>query len=295
MNIRRGQRETHNSNNNVHAELDDEDDENEDDDAQTVTDTTASASDMISTSKLTKAETRAQKKAAKAAKSQSKAFKNQKKHTISVRTEDVDFVAAVLHGDSAAATQAATHPLASDKTIEEVIQRNMGFVANIAYHKKQLMASIAQRRRSERERRKSSSVGAAGSKKRRFSDMTHLDDIDDDEETEHLLTAILAKLGIQARAGGADSVVGSASGKKGTPKIGSGGGVTATQGSIVASLKALVKEDLKKHENEQRETCIRAGGFWRYVGKPVFERMTKIAEGLDWKTGKKLKEREGEK
>lgn len=56
-----------------------------------------------------------------------------------------------------------------------------------------------------------------------------------------------------------------------------------------------VSEDLQKHENEQRQTCIRAGGFWRYVGRPVFDRMCEISETIDWRTGAIKREGEGEK
>lgn len=291
-----------------------EEEENDNSDTQTVTDTTTSGdadTDRIPPPKLTKAEIRALKKAAKVAKSQSKAFKNQRRHIISVRTSDVDFVATILHGDSA--SQASnTHPLASDKTVEEVIARNMGFMSSIQEHKKLLLSGIAARRRSEREagRRKSNAPGAswnAGGKKRRFSEGFGGDWDDEDEEMEDLLAAVLAKLGIDAvhiRSGGAGST------PNGHGQGNAGGGAKKSHGhgangdrphgststnvvALVANLKALVRDDLERHENEQRETCVRAGGFWRYVGRPVFERMTEIARELDWKTGMKLKEREG--
>lgn len=275
----------------------------ENDDAQTLTDTaTSSAGDGVPPPKLTKAEARAMKKAAKAQKSQSKAFKNQQKHVVGVRTEDVTLVETVLHGDKANTPD--THPLASDKTIEEVIARNMGFMSSIEEHKKALLNSITQRRRSEKERRKSSiatasnaSSGTPGAKKRRYSQGLAEDGAE--EDMEDLLVAALCKLGVDAshiRSGSGGS------GAAGSVKRGGGGGTTATANkggssaspsqvsSIVASLKALVRDDLERFENEQRETCVRAGGFWRYVGRPVFERMTVIARELDWKTGTKLKE-----
>ncbi|KIW86194.1 hypothetical protein Z517_01589 [Fonsecaea pedrosoi CBS 271.37] len=285
----------------------------QDDEAETVTDTTTSTADEndqqhMPPTKLTKAEARALKKAAKTAKSQSKAAKNQQKHVIGVRTADVSFVAEVLHGNNAGARPGAqpraTHPLASDKTIEEVIARNMGFMSSIQEHKKALLSSIAQRRKSERERRKSSIAGisyhGAGGKKRRFSEGLHDCDAEDDE-MEDLLVAVLVKLGVDgghARSTGctANTAVATTNGV-GVKKNGVGGGINKAPASspqqtssIVAALKALVKDDLERFENEQRETCVRAGGFWRYVGRPVFERMTKIAREVDWKTGVKLKD-----
>ena len=278
-----------------------EDEENgEDDDAMTVTDTTASTTDesechRMGPPKLTKAEMRAIKKASKAARSQSKAAKNQKKHVINVRAEDVSFVTKVLHGDAtdAEGPGAATHPLASDKTIEEVIARNMGFLSSIDEHKKMLLSSIAQRRRTDRDRRKSLSASSSGGpKKRRFSERVHDDDADDDE-MEDLLVAALVKLGVEADhahsgscgAPAGATVPGSARKNGVGPKKAAG-----CTSSIVAALKVLVRDDLERFENEQRETCIRAGGFWRYVGRPVFERMTRIAKEVNWKTGMKLKE-----
>ncbi|OAP62909.1 hypothetical protein AYL99_02136 [Fonsecaea erecta] len=294
-------------------DFEDEQDEHDADALTVTTDTTTSTTGesgrrLIPAPRLTKAEARAIKKAAKVAKSQSKAAKNQQRHTINVRTADVSFVAEVLHGTNAgtAGQPAATHPLASDKTIEEVIARNMGFISGIQAHKKMLLSSIAQRRKSERERRKSSIAGAfnqaAGGKKRRFSEGMHECDADDDE-MEDLLVAVLVKLGVDggharssscpANAAAAAAAVNGVSAKKN----GAGAGINRASVSspqqipgIVTALKALMRDDLERFENEQRETCVRAGGFWRYVGRPVFERMTKIAEELDWKTGVKLKE-----
>ncbi|EXJ55867.1 hypothetical protein A1O7_08798 [Cladophialophora yegresii CBS 114405] len=287
--------------------LDGEFEDEENDDAQTVTDTTASTAEdseraLTASAKLTKAEIRAMKKASKAAKSQSKAAKNQQRHVINVRTEDVSFVAKVLHGDAADAEgpASATHPLATDRTIEEVIARNMGFLSSIDDHKKALLSSIAQRRRSDRDRRKSASTASSGGpKKRRFSERVNDDDPAEDE-MEDLLVAVLGKLGVDvehARSCGtplAVPIVNGGSAKKNRAGVDKGVVCRPHQiTSIIASLKGLVRDDLERFENEQRETCVRAGGFWRYVGRPVFERMTQIAKELDWKTGMKLKEING--
>lgn len=273
---------------------DDDDGDDENDDTSTITSTSDASMKLCSVPKPTKAALRAQKKAAKVAKSTSKAAKNQAKHVISVRSEDVDSVNEVLHGGTD--TQALhTHPLASDKTIEEVIQRNMGYMSNIQEHKRLLMESIAQRRRSQREKDRRKSAIHDHRHKRRLS-IAADDEVDEEaEEMETLLTAVLVKLGVSAEhvksVGMVHGHPGSA--KKGTPVGLSNSNTSGHRLSIVANLKALVKDDLDRHENEQRETCVRAGGFWRYVGKPVFDRMTLIAEQLDWKTGVKYKEANG--
>lgn len=257
---------------------------------------------MATPGKPTKAEKRALKRAAKAVKSQNKAFKNQAKHTISIKTQDVELVNTVLHGD--ANSTGDTHPLASDKTIEEVIQRNLGYASSIEEHKRQLMSSIGLRRRDERERR-NATPSAKDNKKRRFSAVSqssHNEEDEEDEETENLLTAVLTKLGVDRehiKSGGTGGR-GNTNLKKNVGRHPSTGGSSACNNhsantahrlSIVGNLKRLVKDDLEKFDNDQRETCVRAGGFWRYVGKPVFDRMTIIAGQLDWKTGAKLKER----
>ncbi|RMZ76963.1 hypothetical protein DV737_g4586, partial [Chaetothyriales sp. CBS 132003] len=58
----------------------------------------ASATAATPSAKLSKAALRATKRAAKQAKSQLKAAKNQTKHTVSVKSADVQFVAEVMHG-----------------------------------------------------------------------------------------------------------------------------------------------------------------------------------------------------
>ncbi len=240
---------------------------------------TADTNDSNPLRKQSKAEIRAAKKAAKAEKSQAKAAKNQRKQSVTVRSEDIEAVTRVLHGDNAAEA-AATHPLASDKTVEDVINRNKSFVSSIEAHKKQLLSSIARKRKTERERQRSNGKGKG---KKRPSD-----EFDEREaEMDDLVAAVLTNLGVDASH---IQTTGSGAGSKKEKGGKAGGGSGAQISSIVASLKKEIREDLKTFEHEQRETCIRAGGFWRYVGSKVFERMTLIAQEVDWKTGQKLKE-----
>lgn len=256
------------------AQPEDDDEDNEEHALEPViTEDTTASSEAMPPPKLTKADIRAQKKAAKSAKSQSKAAKNQKRHTINVRSEDVALIARILHGDSLTSA-ADTHPLASDKEIDDVIKRNLGYVSSIEAHKKQLLSSIAQKRRTDQERRRTGSA----------------DETDDD--MEGVLAAILAKLGVDA-AHISTSAAGSGAGaKKENRRAHRSGEETAQPLTIVASMKALIKDDLERFTNEQKETCVRAGAFWRYAGKPIFDRMTRIAMEVDWKTGMKLKDRE---
>ncbi|KIW20989.1 hypothetical protein PV08_01568 [Exophiala spinifera] len=229
--------------------------------------------------KQNKAEVRAAKKAFKAERSWAKAAKNQRRQSVPVRSEDIEAVERVLHGEHAAEA-AASHPLATDKTVEDVINRNRSFVASIEAHKKQLLFSIARKRRTGRERQRSSGNCVKG--KRRKSELSEEKEADMDD----LVTAVLANLGIDpAHIGHCGPGSGPKKGNKGA-----GGDTGASAAAIIANLKKEIKEDLRTFEHEQREVCIRAGGFWRYVGSKVFERMTKIAQEVDWKTGRKLKE-----
>ena len=223
--------------------------------------------------KLTAAEKRVQKKAAKDQKAQSKAAKNQLKHNVSVKQEDIDNVKNVLHGDQEDETSGSGHPLATDKSIEDVIARNRSFVANIREHRKDLLRAIGGRRKSDKERRRL---------RKRASDQNgQINSITaEDEETEELVNAILVKLGVAVQ------VVESKSSTT-TPTTSPKAATFADKArvDITEKLRAAIKDDLEKHENEQRQTCIRAGGFWRYVGRSCFERMTEIAERIDWRTG----------
>ncbi|KAJ9644931.1 hypothetical protein H2204_001393 [Knufia peltigerae] len=230
--------------------------------------------------KQSKSEIRAAKKAVKAERSRAKAAKNQRRQSVPVRSEDIEAVARVLHGEHAAEA-AATHPLATDKTVEDVINRNRSFVASIEAHKKLLLYSVARNRKIGRQRQKPSGNGVRH--KRSDSEQSE----EKDAEMNDLVTAVLTNLGIvpaHISHGGAGS--GSKKEKENKGAIDAGAPVSA----IIVNLKKEIKEDLKTFEHEQREVCIRAGGFWRYVGSRVFERMTKIAQKVDWKTGRKLKE-----
>lgn len=241
---------------------------------------TTGDNDSNSQRKQSKAEVRAAKKAVKAERSRAKAARNQRRQSVPVRSEDIEAVARVLHGEHAAEA-AATHPLATDKTVEDVINRNRSFVASIEAHKKLLLSSIARKRKTGRERQKSSGNGVRG--KRRDSEESE----EKEAEMDDIVTAVLTNLGIdRAHIRHGDTGYGSKKekGNKGARDA------SASVLTVISNLKKEIKEDLKTFEHEQRGVCIRAGGFWRYVGSKVFERMTKIAQEVDWKTGRKLKE-----
>lgn len=264
---------------------------------------TPSSADAFSipVGKPTKAEVRAQKKAKKSAKSQSKALKNQNKHFASITLTDVDNIAQILHGEEKDTTlNGAAHPLATDKTIEDVITRNLNFVKNIRAHKEYLFRSVATGRKEAKERKRLKKKEGTG------------ESTEDAVEMDEVVSAIMIKLGISPKV-----VLASvstpcntsnstplrstnntfSSGRKRaaptynvtpvSPCTRDNNGTTRSAVLIATKLRNAIKVDLEKHENEAHARYVRAGGFWRYVGKTVFERMTDIARDLDVSSGEK--------
>lgn len=285
---------------------DDENDEEEvEDDSTSLSSYTPSSTGTFATpsKKPTKAEVRAQKKAKKSAKSQTKALKNQNRNLASITSADVERVAQVLHGDEADIIHdGSAHPLVTDKTIEDVINRNLNFVKNIQVHKQYLFRSVAAGRKETKERKRL--------KKRESKGET----MEDTVEMEEVVSAIMIQLGVSpcvvsASSGSGISSMGapfrtnnaitpgrkrasSALAISPSPSAFSNKSVMA----VVTKLRAAIKTDLEKHENEVHARYVRAGGFWRYVGKTVFERMTEIAAELDVGSGErweKKRAREG--
>ncbi|KAL2066366.1 hypothetical protein VTL71DRAFT_2437 [Oculimacula yallundae] len=56
---------------------------------------------------------------------------------------------------------------------------------------------------------------------------------------------------------------------------------------LVTKLVAAVKEDINIITREDKETEMRAEGFWRWAGKAAYENILKTRESLDWATGQK--------
>ncbi|RMD43625.1 hypothetical protein DV735_g1543, partial [Chaetothyriales sp. CBS 134920] len=313
--------------------------------------------------KLTKAALRATKRAAKQAKSELKAAKNQTKHTVSVKSADVQFVAEVLHGkmgcnvgfgaNGHAHTQTyagvggeedeeveegreaeaewnatcppSRHPLPTDTCIEDVLKRNVGYVAWIREYNAELLKAcpkktkkgvIVDRKKAGgkkdaktkiKDKEKSTppptaavAVGGAAVKKKLAADGL-ADDGGGSEDAEGssvddmdaLVDAILFKFGITDSSNSAAVPAAAASGFGATNAAANGfgssalshGSMSSAQAAILARLRVEIADDLQKHENEQRMTCMRAGGFWSYAGKGVFDRMTMLDQDKEWKAG----------
>lgn len=299
-------------------------DENDEDEADAMSISSSAPSfatdtPTASNRKPTKAEVRTQKKAKKTVKSQTKALRNQTRHLASVTSADVERVAEVLHGEEArkqgSSQDELAHPLATDNNIEDVIARNLNFVKNIQAHKQYLFKSIATGRKETKERKRQ--------KKRESKGETNEDTIEMDE----VVSAIMIKLGIARNDvlasssssttanngngngfGGSNGSVGgggmilrsrnnTSNGRKRVPSLtlalspafssNSKSSTNKAALAVASKLRVAIKADLEKHENEVHMRYVRAGGFWRYVGKSVFERMTEIARELDVSTGER--------
>ena len=274
--------------------------------------TTPSTTSSTTTPRLTKADARAAKRAARSAKSQRKSLKNQTKlaYTVSVKATDVEHIAITLHGSSftadpssndasaADAKEGARHPLASDKTIEDVIERNRRYCSSIQAHKAYLLREVGgQRKKERRERVKKQQAKQKDYRMGRARNFVQEDADDADgrkeEEDGLVVDAILTKLGITSTSSSSSSTTIADGYLTTTPNkrhsTSSASGSLSSHGhskhALIAQLRVAIAEDLQKHENEQRHTLIRAGGFWRYVGRQVFERMCEIGERIDWRTG----------
>lgn len=224
------------------------------------------------TDRPSKAEQRAYKKAIKHEKSLKKSAKNSERYTISLRQSDIDAVTKALHGDLTGITNGTGHPLATDQNLEDVIERNLHFVANIEEHKRYLRTSLRAAQRTTKNQKKPRKSGKS----------TNADESSADSGSEELVRGVLLELGIDVSSTETERPDRSST----TP--------AAKIAAVLQKLKTAILEDLAKHENDERQTYIRAGGFWRWVGKPVFDRMTEIARLIDWRTGMIIKERADE-
>ncbi|KAK0112782.1 hypothetical protein ONS95_014515 [Cadophora gregata] len=60
-----------------------------------------------------------------------------------------------------------------------------------------------------------------------------------------------------------------------------------TRKDLVAKLVAAVKEDIEIITREDKETEMRAEGFWRWAGRNAYNTILQTRENLDWATGQK--------
>jgi len=219
---------------------------------------------------LSTTQKRALKKEIKAEKSISKASKNQQKHTVSVRREDIEAVARAIHGDGFGAVNNDGHPLDTDKTIEQVVKRNLGFVSAIQEHRSALLRSLAKER----------DLTSKNRQLQRSENESRLPDVR--EHMEDLVVAVLEKLGVHSES---PTLAFNAPATNSFGTLGSG---KRTKTAIVQKLSAAIAEDIENHENEQRQTYQRAAGFWRYANHEILVRLTEHAKKVNWATGEKI-------
>ena len=188
-----------------------------------------------------KAEKRASKKAVKYDRSLKKSTRNSERHIVSIRQSDIEKVTKALHGESEDTSTGSGHPLATDQDLKEVIERNRRFVANISEHKVYLRKSAAAARK------------ATNGQRKKHLGKTIEADPTADENVEEIVNGVLLQLGI-------DSI--GTLGKRPDKLDSFCSTPPAKMASVMSKLRTAIREDIEKHENEQRQTCIRAGGFW---------------------------------
>ena len=234
----------------------------------------------------TKAEQRALKREEEAEKSKAKATRNQQRHGVRFTQQDIDTVARAIHGEDYGAASTKSSPLATDENIDDLIKRNLSFVSALESHRSLLVQTVAKQRKILSEPAKRSRRSCAGGVgKRDSSDLPG----GDNNNTDAFVFAIAVKLGVSlAGAGGATTQQTSF---KNTSKL--LGGASKVKKPVMQRLCQAIAEDVKKHENELRETAVRTEGFWRYATTEVFFRMKENAEKVDRKTGAILRERAG--
>jgi hypothetical protein len=207
---------------------------------------------------------RALKKEIKAEKSISKASKNQQKHTVSVHRGDIETVARAIRGDDFGAVNNDGHPLGTDKTIEHVVKRNLGFVSAIQEHRSALLRSLAKERDLTSKNRHS---------QRSENGEAELPDVR--EHMEDLVVAVLEKLRVHSAS---PTLAFNAPATNSFGTLGSG---KRTKAAIVQKLSAAIAEDIENHENEQKQTYQRAAGFWRYANHEILVRLIEYVKKVN--------------
>ncbi|KAL8669097.1 MAG: hypothetical protein Q9168_006299 [Polycauliona sp. 1 TL-2023] len=64
--------------------------------------------------------------------------------------------------------------------------------------------------------------------------------------------------------------------------------------ALLKQLRGVIRDDLDKVENENRDTMMRMAGYWRYVNRKTFNFMVRNQQIWDWTTGQRLEEIEDE-
>jgi hypothetical protein len=63
---------------------------------------------------------------------------------------------------------------------------------------------------------------------------------------------------------------------------------TKERRELVAKLVTAVKEDMEVVNREEKETQMRAEGFWRWAGTTAYQNIMRTRDTLDWATGQKI-------
>jgi hypothetical protein len=200
----------------------------------------------------------------RAERSITKAAKNQRKQVVAVRRDDIDNVDRAIHGHDYALEKFRGNVVASDKTIEEVMKRNLDFVYWIREHRCSLLKSHAAER----------DLASKGKPSQSFGD-DEARATNSQEEMNNLVAAVLAKLGINA-ASAMSPIKPLATASFGTPGRGK-----RSKAAVLQKLSTVIAEDIENHENEVKQTYQRATGFWRFANHEILIRLAEHARKVD--------------
>ncbi|KAL8862168.1 MAG: hypothetical protein Q9178_001624 [Gyalolechia marmorata] len=64
--------------------------------------------------------------------------------------------------------------------------------------------------------------------------------------------------------------------------------------ALLRQLRSVIRDDIDKVGNENRDTMMRMAGYWRYVNRKTYNFMARNNQIWDWVTGQKLEEIEEE-
>lgn len=304
----------------LHVEPNTENEDDQDSDVKSVTSaSTTTINDNSETARRkSQAEIHADQVQARKDKRSAKKMRHSQRNRVGslITPSDVEHIAMIIHGEShddPASSPFCAHPLASDKTIDDVIERNFSLVWQLQAHKLHLC----------RER----STSANENKDKKRLKRAGRDDTENEEmavDINEVVSAIMLKLGVSPvhvkasllRDGSNDinarhsdtptntpfsssfppySPAAAAAAAQSnhrkhattaglslshttstSPRSPASASASNTPKPILASsmrLRQAIARDLGIHENEVHTTAARAAGFWRYVGKVVFQRM----------------------
>ena len=213
---------------------------------------------------MSSAEKRQEKRAKKEAKSKARALRNQQRFDSGVTAKDIGVISSAIHGE-AGQMRLAIHGSIAD---EEIIQRNIGYVAAVHSSQKHFESGSLEATRSK----------AKGK-----------------QRAEEVISArvheVLHKLGIAGFETASNSNSVPTAMQPATPaKSRLDGRVRKERKTLLERVKIQIAEDIEKSDDDTVETLIRMAGYYRFANKTMFKELMKYHADWEWATGDRLDE-----